>query len=66
VKGEARLVLGLRAIARLLLWLVGTLVEGLKWLLTISVLGLIFGFWQFVGWDAGRTLIPCLLGGLGK
>ena len=40
--------------------------EGIKWLLTISVVGLWLGFFQYIGWDAARTLVPFVLEVLGK
>jgi len=40
--------------------------EDLKWLVAISVLGLWFGFWHFVGWDVARTLVPFVLKAAGR
>lgn len=40
--------------------------DDLKWLVTISVIGLWFGFWHYVGWDAARTLVPWVLRAAGR
>ena len=45
-----------------LLWLGHLILDTTKWIVTITVVGLWFGFFHYVGWDAARTLLPFLLG----
>lgn len=58
--------MALRIIVGALWWLVGLLVDTLKWAFAVSVIGFCFGFWQFIGWDGARTLVPFVLESLGR
>lgn len=40
--------------------------KAIGWLIQSSVASLWAGFWFCIGWDAARTLIPWLLGALGR
>jgi len=44
-----------------ILWLAGLVGDLLKWVVTMSVVGLFFGFFHYIGWDAARTLLPVLI-----
>lgn len=45
----------------MILWLGHLLLDTAKWMLAISVVGLWFGFFHYVGWDAARSLLPVLI-----
>ena len=55
---------------RALRWLGHLLLDTIKWMVTITVVGLWFGFFAYVGWFAARgtfpDLIPWMQGVLGR
>lgn len=55
---------------RAIIWLIGFVVESVKWMVTIAVVGLWLGFFGYVGWFAARAVFPDLIsrvqGALGR
>ena len=55
---------------RAIIWLIGFVVESVKWMVTIAVISLWLGFFLYVGWFAARgmfpDLIPWVQGALGR
>lgn len=46
---------------RAITWLIGSVVESAKWMVTIAVVGLWLGFFLYVGWFAAKGVFPDLI-----